>query len=67
MYEKEIAQATEKFQSLVREQLERNERIKSEGDFTDFEHKDKIVIGVCGTILSALLDLLERALVKGDV
>ena len=26
-----------------------------------------IVIGVCGTILSALLDLLERALVKGDV
>ena len=48
MYEIEIAQATEKFQSLVREQLERNERIKSEGDFTDFEHKDKIVIGVCG-------------------
>lgn len=26
-----------------------------------------IVIGICGTILSALLDLLERALVKGDV
>ena len=25
-----------------------------------------IVIGVCGTILSALLDLLEKALVKGD-
>lgn len=25
-----------------------------------------IVIGVCGTIMSALLDLLERALVKGD-
>lgn len=25
-----------------------------------------IVIGVCGTILSALLDLLERTLVKGD-
>ena len=26
-----------------------------------------VVIGVCGTILSTLLDLLEKALVKGDV
>jgi len=48
MYEKDIEQATEKFKALLTEQLERNDRIKSEGDFTDFETKEKIVIGVCG-------------------
>ena len=48
MYEKDIEQATEKFKALQTEQMERNDRIKSEGDFTDFETKEKIVIGVCG-------------------
>lgn len=48
MYENQIAQATEKFQALLKEQLARNEVIKSEGEFTDFSTKEKIVIGVCG-------------------
>ena len=48
MYENEINKAAEHFKGLLKEQLERNERIKAEGDFTDFEKKDKIVIGVCG-------------------
>ena len=48
MYEKDIDQDTEIFTALLTEQLERNDRIKSEGDFTDFETKEKIVIGVCG-------------------
>lgn len=48
MYEKDIEQATEKFKALLQEQLERNDAIKAEGDFTDFQNKDKIVIGVCG-------------------
>ena len=48
MYEKEIQKATEQFQTLLREQLERNEVIKAEGDFTDFNTKETIVIGVCG-------------------
>lgn len=48
MYEKDIDQATEKFKALLQEQLKRNDAIKAEGDFTDFQTKDKIVIGVCG-------------------
>ena len=46
--EQKIAEALKKFEILVREQLARNERIKTEKDFVDFEKLDKIVIGVCG-------------------
>ncbi len=46
--EKQIQEALAKFESLVREQLERNERIKATKEFTDFDNLDKIVIGVCG-------------------
>lgn len=48
MYKKDIKQAVKKFQALLEEQLERNDAIKAEGDFTDFQTKDKIIIGVCG-------------------
>lgn len=48
MFEKEIKAASEKYEQLLREQLERNERIKAVGDFTDFAKADKIVIGICG-------------------
>lgn len=48
MYEKDIDQAAEKFKELLTAQLKRNDEIKAEGDFTDFQTKDKIVIGVCG-------------------
>ncbi len=48
MYEAQIKEAAAKYEALLREQLERNERIKSIGDFTDYEKLDKIIIGVCG-------------------
>ncbi len=46
--EKQIAGAVAKFESLVREQLARNEKIKSQKEFLDFDNLNKIVIGVCG-------------------
>ncbi len=46
--EKQIAEAVAKFEALVREQLARNEKIKAQKDFVDFEKLDKIIIGVCG-------------------
>jgi isocitrate dehydrogenase (NAD+) len=48
MTEQNIKTATAKFEALIREQSERNERIKAEGDFVDFDKLDKITIGVCG-------------------
>ena len=48
MTEQNIKTAVEKFEALIREQAERNERIKAEGDFVDFNKLDKITIGVCG-------------------
>ena len=46
--EKQIAEAVAKFEALVREQLARNEKIKSQKEFLDFDNLDKIIIGVCG-------------------
>lgn len=48
MREAEIKNAVEKFETLVRSQLERSDTIKAQKDFVDFEALDKIVIGVCG-------------------
>jgi isocitrate dehydrogenase (NAD+) len=48
MTEQNIKAAVDKFEALIREQAERNERIKAEGDFIDFNALDKITIGVCG-------------------
>lgn len=48
MYEENINAAVKKYEALIREQLERNERIKATKDFTDYEKLDKIIIGVCG-------------------
>lgn len=46
--ENQIKEAVAKFEALVREQLARNEKIKAQKEFVDFEKLDKIVIGVCG-------------------
>lgn len=46
--EQQIKEALGKFEALIREQLARNEKIKSEKEFIDFEKLDKIIIGVCG-------------------
>ena len=43
-----ITAAAEKFTALVKAQLERNERIKSVKEFTDYAALDTIVVGVCG-------------------
>ncbi len=48
MTEANIKAAVEKFEALVREQAERNEKIKSVKDFVDYETKEQIIIGVCG-------------------
>ena len=48
MTEAQLKNAVEKFEALVREQNERSDRIKAQGDFTDFEKLNKIIIGVCG-------------------
>lgn len=46
--ENQIKEALAKYESLIREQLARNERIKATKDFVDFDKLDKIIIGVCG-------------------
>ena len=46
--ELKIKEATEKFEALVREQLERSDKIKSLGDFVDYNKLDKVIIGICG-------------------
>ena len=48
MTEAQMKNAVEKFEALVREQNERSDRIKAQGDFVDYEKLDKIIIGVCG-------------------
>ena len=48
MFEEKISAALAAYEKLLREQLERNERIKENKDFLDFKSLDKIIIGVCG-------------------
>ena len=43
-----IEAAVEKFRTLLASQLERVERMKADGDFTDYSSLDTIRIGVCG-------------------
>ncbi|KNZ42940.1 isocitrate/isopropylmalate family dehydrogenase [Acetobacterium bakii] len=48
MVEQQIERAKQHFGELIREQLERIERMKVQSDFTDFKTKEKIIIGVAG-------------------
>ena len=48
MTEAQIKNAVEKFESLIREQSDRSDTIKAQGDFVDYSKLDKIIIGVCG-------------------
>lgn len=48
MDEQKIQEAVSKFEALVREQIERSDRIKAQKDFVDYQNLDKIIIGVCG-------------------
>lgn len=46
--ENAIKMAQEKYGELLRQQLERVENLKNEGDWTDYSKLDKLIIGVCG-------------------
>ena len=46
--EQNIQNALTHFESLLRSQLERAERLKNEKDFVDYASLDQIIIGVCG-------------------
>ncbi len=48
MYEEKISAALAAYEKLLREQLERNEKIKETKEFVDYNSLDKIIIGVCG-------------------
>ena len=43
-----IQKAVDHYAALLKSQLERNERIKAEKDFIDYDKLDQIIIGVCG-------------------
>jgi len=47
MLEENIKIAVEKFESLVRAQNERSDKIKAQGDFINYNTLEKIIIGVC--------------------
>jgi isocitrate dehydrogenase (NAD+) len=48
MIEESIKLALDKFESVLREQLERVNSINTSKDFSNYAEMDKIVIGVCG-------------------
>ena len=48
MMQDEIMTATEKFQKLLKKQLERAEYLKKNSSVVDFKKSDKIIIGICG-------------------
>ncbi len=43
-----IQKAVDHYAALLKSQLERNERIKAEKEFVDYDKLDQIIIGVCG-------------------
>lgn len=46
--ENKIEAAGQKFEALVRSQLERVQRMKAQKEFIDYSKLDKLIIGVCG-------------------
>lgn len=48
MTQEQIKNAVDKFEALIREQDERSNRIKAQGDFVDYGKLDKLTIGICG-------------------
>ena len=46
--ENKIEAADQKFEALVRSQLERVQRMKAQKEFIDYSKLDKLIIGVCG-------------------
>ena len=48
LLEQKIAQAHERFDNILRNQLKRIDAIKGQDDFVDYSKLEKIIIGVCG-------------------
>lgn len=48
MTQEQLNAAVAKFEQLVKEQSDRSDRIKQQGDFIDYSKLDKLTIGVCG-------------------
>lgn len=46
--ERQLSASIAQFEKVMRAQLERVERMKNDGDFTDFGSLDKIIVGICG-------------------
>ncbi len=72
MTQEQLNSAVEKFAELVKEQNDRSERIKQQGDFIDYSKLDKRTIGVCGgdgigPIISAEAARVLAFLLKNDV
>ncbi len=70
--ETEIEQAKAHFEEILRQQLERVDKMKEEGDFVDYPNKDKIIIGVVGgdgigPFITAQAQRVLEHLLKEDV
>lgn len=67
-YDAQIKKATEKFEAMLRGQLERVERMNASREFIDYSSLDKIIIGICGgdgigpIITAASAEILEYLL-----
>ena len=48
LMDENIKAAADKFEALVRSQLERVAKMKTQDDFVDYSSLDKIIIGICG-------------------
>ncbi len=47
-YEQYINEATAKFETILREQIDRAEKMKNAAPALDFANMDKLIIGTCG-------------------
>lgn len=70
--ENNIKNAVEKFEELLKSQLERAERIKKEKDFIDYLSLDKIIIGIIpgdgiGPIISREAERVVRFLLDDEI
>lgn len=67
-----IKDAAVKFEALLRSQLERVEKMKTQGDFVSYSSLDKIIIGICGgdgigPVITAESEKILRTLLKEEI
>ena len=64
--------AADNFITLMTEQHKRNEKMKSEADFTDYKKLDKIIIGICGgdgigPVITSVSESILREILKPEL